>query len=69
MLLTAILMPDRDGECIAPNLETGATTQGGTIEEALANLQEATELCLEGFPTVSHGKPLLTAIEVPVHAT
>ena len=50
MLLTAILMPDQDGEFIAPNLETCATTQGGTTEEALANLQEATELCLEGFP-------------------
>ena len=50
------------------NPETGTTTQGETIDEALANLQEATELYLEEFPLVSYGKPLLTTIEVPVHA-
>ena len=31
------------------NPETDTTTQGETIEEALNNLQEATELCLEEF--------------------
>lgn len=51
------------------NPETGTTTQGETIDEALANLQEVTELYLEEFPLVSYGKPLLTTIEVPVHST
>ena len=32
------------------NPETGTTTQGETIEEALTNMQEATELYLEEFP-------------------
>jgi len=35
---------------IATNPETGTTTQGRTFDEALANLQEATELYLEEFP-------------------
>lgn len=35
---------------MAFNPETGTTTQGETIEEALANLREATELYLEEFP-------------------
>lgn len=35
------------------------------MEEALANLQEATTLYLEEFPLASYGKPLMTTIEVP----
>ena len=30
--------------------EMGTTSQGPTVEEALANLKEATELYLEEFP-------------------
>ena len=67
MLLTAVLMPDQDGGFVAMNPETGTTTQGETIDEALANLQEATTLYLEEFPLASYGKPLLTTIDVPVH--
>lgn len=32
------------------NPETGAYIQGDSVEEALANLKEATELYLEEFP-------------------
>ena len=35
---------------MAFNPETGTTTQGETVEEALLNLREATELYLEEFP-------------------
>ena len=35
---------------VALNPETGTTTQGETIEEAVANLREAIALDLEGFP-------------------
>ena len=49
MQLTAILLPDREGGFTAMNPETGTTTQGETIEEALTNLKEATELYLEEF--------------------
>ena len=53
---------------MAINPETGTTTQGEAIEEALANLREATELYLEESPMESYGKPLLTTIEVRTRA-
>lgn len=68
MQLTAVLMPAEEGGYIALNPETGTTTQGESIEEAMANLQEATELYLEEFPVVAYGKPLLTTFEVTAHA-
>ena len=68
MQLTAVLIPAEEGGFVALNPETGTTSQGESIEEALANLQEATELYLEEFPTSSFGKPLLTTFEVSAHA-
>lgn len=43
-----IVEKDEDGFFVAvnPSLD-GCYSQGKTIEEALANVQEATELCLE----------------------
>jgi predicted RNase H-like HicB family nuclease len=64
MTLTAILTPDPDGGYVALNPETGSTTQGETVSEALANLREATELFLEEFPLESSGAPLLTTFEI-----
>ncbi len=49
---------------MATNPETGTTTQGETVEGALANLREATELYLEESPMESYGSPLVTTIEV-----
>jgi len=65
MVLTAVLMVAEEGGYIALNPETGTTTQGETIAEALANLQEATSLFLEEFPTpfVPH-HPIVTTFEV-----
>jgi len=40
--------------------ELGTVSQGATIEDALANLKEATELYLEEFPLPDVGRPLLT---------
>jgi predicted RNase H-like HicB family nuclease len=37
---------------VAFNPETGTTTEGESIEEALANLREATTLYLKEFPAV-----------------
>ena len=51
MQLTAVLIHAEEGGYVALNPETGTTTQGETIDEALANLQEATSLYLEEFPT------------------
>ena len=46
MLLTAVLIPSPEGGFTALNPETGTTSQGESIDEALANLREATELYL-----------------------
>jgi len=53
---------------MAFNPETGTTTQGESIEEALANLREDTTLYLEEFPAVIKGHPLVTMFTVPAHA-
>lgn len=58
MELSAVLTPAQEGGYVAYNPETGTTTQGDTVEEALANLREATELYLEEFPlSVTGGGP------------
>jgi len=48
--------------------EVGTASQGETIEEAVQNLQEATELYLEEFPLKQAYRPILTTFEVPAHA-
>ncbi|TAN70781.1 MAG: type II toxin-antitoxin system HicB family antitoxin [Methylobacter sp.] len=68
MELSAILTPAIEGGYVAFNPETGTTTQGESIEEALANLQEATELYLEEFPLTITGRSLLTTFQVTAHA-
>ena len=68
MLLTAVLIPAEEGGFVAFNPETGTTTQGETVPEAVSNLQEATALYLEEFPLESAGQPLVTTFEVPAHA-
>jgi predicted RNase H-like HicB family nuclease len=67
MILTAVLTPAPEGGYVAFNPETGSTTQGETVDEALANLKEATGLFLEEFPLTQAGTPLLTTIEVTPH--
>lgn len=44
--------------------EIGTVSQGYTIEEAIVNLKEATELYLEDFPLPKVTRPLLTTFEV-----
>jgi predicted RNase H-like HicB family nuclease len=68
MELSAVLTPVPEGGYVALNPETGTTTQGESIEEALLNLQEATELYLEEFPLTVSGRSLLTTFQVPEHA-
>jgi predicted RNase H-like HicB family nuclease len=51
MKLTAIIYPDSETDwLVAECPEIGTASQGHTEEEALANLQEATDLYLESFP-------------------
>jgi predicted RNase H-like HicB family nuclease len=68
MTLTAVLTPAEEGGFVAFNPETGTTTQGESIPEAIRNLQEATTLFLEEFPLTKTGQALLTTFEVTAHA-
>ena len=68
MELTAIITEASEGGFIAMNPETGTTTQGETIESALINLREATELYLEEFPLEQVNRPFMTTFQVAVHA-
>lgn len=44
--------------------EIGTVSQGTSLEEALANLKEATELYVEEFPIADKKPPLFTTFEV-----
>ncbi len=68
MELTAVLTPAEEGGYIALNPETGTTTEGETVEEALLNLTEATTLYLSEFPIAAHGRPWVTTFTVPAYA-
>ena len=46
--------------------EVGSVSQGPTVEEAVDNLKEATELYLEEFPLEGSGHPVLTTFEAKV---
>ena len=48
--------------------EVGTVSQGHTVEEAVHNLKEATELYLEEVPLPEFTHTLLTTFEVAVHA-
>ncbi len=54
----------REGELyVAECPEVGTVSQGHFIDDAIANLKEATELYLEEFPLAEVGRPLLTTFD------
>ena len=60
---TAII--HREGDLfVALCPETGTVSQGTSIEEAIENLKEATELYLEEFPLSPISRSLITTFEV-----
>ena len=61
--LTAVVHKEED-MYIATCPEVGTASQGYTIEEAVANLKEATEIYLEEFPLKKVEHPILTTFEV-----
>ena len=61
--LTAMIQKDED-MYIATCPEIGTSSQGKTIEEAIENLKEATELYLEEFPLEGLPHPIMTTFEV-----
>jgi predicted RNase H-like HicB family nuclease len=66
-ILTAILHKEED-LYVAECPEVGTVSQGYTVEDAVANLKEATELYLEEFPLPEITRPLLTTFEVATYA-
>ena len=48
--------------------ELGTVSQGKSIEDAIKNLKEATELYLEEFPIKKTTKPFVSFFEVTSHA-
>ena len=64
MELTAVPSRAEEGGYVALNPETGTTTQGETVEGAIANLTEATALYLAEFALPATGHPLVTMFSV-----
>ena len=62
-MFTAIVQKEED-MYVAKCPEIGTVSQGETVEVALRNLKEATELYLEEFPLKAKHHPFLTTLEV-----
>ncbi len=62
-VLTAVIHKEED-LYVAECPEIGTVSQGSSIEEAVKNLKEATELYLEEFPVKGISKPFVTTFEV-----
>ena len=63
LTLTAVVHKEEDmygAECP----EVGTVSQGQTVEEAVHNLKEATELYLEEFPLEEKERSFITTFEV-----
>jgi predicted RNase H-like HicB family nuclease len=67
MVLTAVIHKEEEW-FVAECPEVGTASQGESIEEAVKNLAEATEVYLEEFPHLSPSRPFLTTFEIPAHA-
>ncbi len=65
--LTAVIHREEDWY-VAECPEVGTVSQGVSIEEAIRNLTEATQLYLEEFPLKDIPRSLLTTFEVPIYA-
>jgi predicted RNase H-like HicB family nuclease len=59
---TAVIHQE-DDLFVAQCPEVGTVSQGKSIDEAVANLREATELYLEEFPLEGAGRALITTFE------
>ena len=64
---TAVIYQE-DKWYVAECPETGTVSQGTTLEEAVENLKEATELYLEEVGTLPFKRSLITTFEASIHA-
>ncbi len=62
---TAVVHKEGD-RFVADCPEVGTVSQGSSLEEAIANLKEATELYLEEFPGQANGTAIVTSFETEV---
>ena len=68
MPLVTLAVLYKEGDLyVAECPQVGTVSQGCTIEQAMANLKQATELYLKEFPLPPASKPLLTTFEATVH--
>lgn len=65
MNLSAILTRAEEGGYVALNPETRTTSQGETVETAIANIREATIFHLKEFPLEASRPCLATTFSVP----
>ncbi len=65
--LTAVVVRDGDWY-VARCLEVEVTSQGETVDAALANLTEALELYVEDAPPIDAPQPIVAPIEVRISA-
>ena len=68
LTLSAVVHKE-DDLYVAECPEAGTVSQGYAVEEAVATLEEATELYLEEFPLAQVSKPFLTTFEAAVSET
>ena len=66
-VFTAVIHKEGD-IYVAECPDVGTVSQGYTIEAAIDNLKEATELYLEEFPLETKSRPILTTFEVAINA-
>jgi len=62
-MLTAVLHKE-DEIYVAECPEAGTVSQGDTLQEAVDNLKEATELYLEEYPLEKDRRSIITSFEV-----
>ncbi|MGR3985257.1 MAG: type II toxin-antitoxin system HicB family antitoxin [Gammaproteobacteria bacterium] len=59
-------MVAEEGGFVSLNPETGTCSQGESVEEAVANLREATEMYLEVFPSNTLSKSIVKTMDVSI---
>jgi predicted RNase H-like HicB family nuclease len=69
MITFTAVLHQEDDLYVAECPEVGTISQGRTVEEAVSNLKEATELYLQEFPLVTKKRTILTTFEVSSIAT
>lgn len=71
MKLTAVIWPSEEGGYCVLNPETGCASQGESVEEALANIEEATQAYLDEVPPKNFhpiSNTFVTTFEIPTRA-